>query len=90
MASVLTGQIRYPQADGVVFGPNSARDQLQDLLDGLGVERPFLLTTPSLTRSLLLPGVRNAIGSRLAGEFAESRQHTPQEVVLMSFDIQNR
>lgn len=84
MALTLTGQIRYPQADGVVFGPGCVREHLQELLCELGVQRPLLLTTPSLTRSLLLPSVRSAIGPHLAGEFTESRQHTPQVVVLQA------
>ncbi|WP_179137451.1 iron-containing alcohol dehydrogenase [Candidatus Entotheonella palauensis] len=84
MAQILSGRIQYPHADGVIFGPGCAREQLHELLDGLGSERPFLLTTPSLTRTVLLPEVRDAIGPHLAGEFTESREHTPQEVVLQA------
>ncbi len=86
MAQVLAGQIRYPQSDGVVFGPGSARERLQELLDGLDVSRPFLLTTPSLTRSPLLQEIRDVIGPQLAGEFTESQAHTPQPVVFQAAD----
>jgi alcohol dehydrogenase class IV len=82
MAQALTGRIQYPHADGVLFGPGCARDNLQNLLDQLGSQRPFLLTTPSLTRSPLLDAVREMVGSRLAGDFTASREHTPRPVVL--------
>ena len=36
MAQILSGRIQYPHADGVIFGPGCAHEQLQSLLDGLG------------------------------------------------------
>ena len=87
MAHILSGRIQYPHADGVIFGPGCAHEQLQGLLHGLGATRVFLLTTPSLTRTALLPAIRDAIGSRLVGEFTQSREHTPQEVVLQAARI---
>ena len=59
MTQALKGQVRYPNADGVVFGPGCVREQLQHILDQQGIQRAFLVSTPSLTRTDLLIGVRD-------------------------------
>lgn len=82
MADTLKGQIRYPHADGVVFGPGCVREQLTSIVEQQGIQRAFLVSTPSLTRTALLPAVREVLGARCVGEFTESRAHTPRTTVL--------
>jgi len=82
MADTLKGQIRYPNADGVVFGPGCVREQLTSIVEQQGIQRAFLVSTPSLTRTALLPAVREVLGARCVGEFTESRAHTPRPTVL--------
>jgi len=82
VADTLKGQIRYPHADGVVFGPGCVREQLTSIVEQQGIQRAFLVSTPSLTRTALLPAVREVLGSRCVGEFTESRAHTPRTTVL--------
>ena len=82
MTQALKGQVRYPNADGVVFGPGCVREQLTQILDQQGIQRAFLVSTPSLTRTDLLPAVREVLGARCVGEFTESRAHTPRTTVL--------
>jgi maleylacetate reductase len=82
VADALKGQIRYPHADGVVFGPGCVREQLTSIVEQQGIHRAFLVSTPSLTRTALLPAVREVLGARCVGEFTESRAHTPRTTVL--------
>ncbi|MEE9146249.1 MAG: iron-containing alcohol dehydrogenase [Candidatus Tectomicrobia bacterium] len=82
MPEVLKGQIRFPKADNVIFGPGCMQEHLPNVLQGLGAQRAFLVTTPSLTRSSLLPRVRETLGSSVVGEFSDSQAHTPKDVVL--------
>lgn len=82
MTQVLKGQIRFPQAESVIFGPGCMQEHLPNVLQGLGAQRAFLVTTPSLTSSPLLPRVRETLGSSVVGEFSDSRAHTPKQVVL--------
>lgn len=82
MAEALKGQIRYPNADGTIFGPGCVRERLQEICHELGIQRPFLLSTPSLTRTDLLSAVRGVLGNALVGEFTASRAHTPRATVL--------
>jgi alcohol dehydrogenase class IV len=82
MADALKGQVRYPHADGVVFGPGCVREQLTAILEQQGIHRAFLVSTPSLTRTALLPAVREVLGARCVGEFTESQAHTPRLTVL--------
>ena len=82
MTQALKGQVRYPNAEGVVFGPGCVREQLNQILDQQGIQRTFLVSTPSLTRTNLLPAVREILGARCVGEFTESRAHTPRTTVL--------
>jgi alcohol dehydrogenase class IV len=82
VADILKGQIRYPHAEGVVFGPGCVREQLTAIVEQQGIQRAFLVSTPSLTRTTLLPAIREVLGSRCVGEFTESRAHTPRTTVL--------
>jgi len=82
VADALKGQVRYPHADGVVFGPGCVREQLTSIVEQQGIHRAFLVSTPSLTRTALLPAVREVLGARCIGEFTESRAHTPRTTVL--------
>ena len=82
MADILKGQIRYPHAEGVVFGPGCVREQLASIVEQQGIQRAFLVSTPSLTRTTLLPAIREVLGSRCVGEFTESRAHTPRTTVV--------
>ena len=82
MADALKGQVRYPTADGVVFGPGCVREQLTHIVEQQGIQRAFLVSTPSLTKTDLLPTVREVLGARCVGEFTQSRAHTPRPTVL--------
>ena len=82
MTNVLKGQVRYPNADGVVFGPGCVHEQLTFIVEQQGIHRAFLVSTPSLTRTALLPAVREVLGARCVGEFTESQAHTPRPTVL--------
>ena len=61
MADTLNGQIRYPHADGVVFGAGCVKEQLTSIVEQQGIQRAFLVSTPSLTRTALLPAVREVL-----------------------------
>jgi alcohol dehydrogenase class IV len=82
VAETLKGQIRYPHAEGVVFGPRCVGEQLSSTVEQQGIQRAFLVSTPSLTRTALLPAIREVLGIRCVGEFTESRAHTPRTTVL--------
>ncbi len=82
MADELKGQVRYPHADGIVFGPGCVSEQLTSIVEQQGIHRAFLVSTPSLARTALLPAVREVLGSRCVGEFTQSRAHTPRTTVL--------
>jgi alcohol dehydrogenase class IV len=76
VADELKRQVRYPNADGIVFGPGCVREQLTSIVEQQGLHRAFLVSTPSLVRAALLPAVREVLGSRCVGEFTQSRAHT--------------
>jgi len=82
VADTLKGLIRYPYADGVVFGPGCVREQLASIVEQQGIQRAFLVSTPSLARTALLPVIREVLGSCCVGEFTASRAHTPRTTVL--------
>lgn len=82
MTATLTGQIWHPHADGVVFGPGCVREQLGGIVDQQGIQRAFLVSTPSLARTELLTAVRETLGARCVGEFTQSRAHTPRSTVI--------
>ena len=79
---MLKGQVQYPRADRLIFGPGCAQDLLQDVLKQLESQRAFLLTTSSLAHSELLQSLRKVLAPYLVGEFTGSRAHAPKEAVL--------
>ena len=72
----------HPAGEGIIWGPGTAERELNGLLERLGVERPFLVTTGSVERSGLADRVAAVMGDRLTGRFAGSREHTPEPAVL--------
>ncbi|MEO0714716.1 MAG: iron-containing alcohol dehydrogenase, partial [Pseudomonadota bacterium] len=51
---------------------HGAVKQLQETLDGLGVERPFIVTDPGIKAAGLLDTVQGALKSAPAGVFADT------------------
>jgi alcohol dehydrogenase len=51
--------------------------RLADECDRLAIEHGLLVTTSSLKSSELLENIQHQLGSRLAGTFAETKQHVP-------------
>lgn len=62
---------------------NGCAARVDGELGRLGIERPFLLSTPSVVRSGLFDRVRAAV-RKPAGEFGECRAHVPEDVVALA------
>jgi alcohol dehydrogenase class IV len=71
-----TGRVTNTFADGWIYGAGSV-GRLPDLVARVGGERPFVLSTPSVTRTSPFERV---VANR--GVFAQPCQHTPRRVVL--------
>jgi len=80
-APPLSGRVVHPAGEGIVYGPGTMRAELAKLLDRCRIERPMVLTTPSVQRSGLLDDVLAMLGDRPVATFAGSREHTPEPVV---------
>ncbi len=81
-AAPLVGRISNPAAEGIVYGPGTTRAELNKLLERCGVERAFVVTTPSVLRCGLAATVEAILGERFVGMFHGSMEHTPEPVVL--------
>ena len=72
-----SGEYTYVPIQRVHFGAGSI-NKLRTELEGLGVKRPFLVTGQSITKRTELPSrIEQAAGTKLAGTFAEIKQHAP-------------
>ncbi len=82
MADILKGEFLNPDSKGVIFGPGTLTEKLPDLITRTGAKRAFLISTPSVARTELYQQAQDAVGSLLAGTFAESCANNPRRVVL--------
>ncbi len=74
---VTLGEYTYLTIDRVYFGSGSI-SKIRDELDRIGSQRPFLVTGQSISQKTdLIVRIERAAGRRLAGVFAEIRQHAP-------------
>ena len=82
----LAGRLVHPAGEGIVWGPGTVARDLPGLLDRIGCQRPFLVTTASVERSGLADRVAAVVGDGLVGRFAGSKEHTPEPAVRAGAD----
>src|SRR5579883_1867909 len=76
MAGV-TGVFHYANPPTIHWGARSI-DKLHDECQGLGIQRPFVVTTQSITKNGVLARVLKALRAEPAAEPALVGQHAPQ------------
>jgi len=82
MTQILKGEFLNPHSKGVIFGHGTLTEKLPELIKHAGAKRVFLISTPSVARTELFQIAQDAVGSVLAGSFAESCSNNPGSVVL--------
>jgi alcohol dehydrogenase class IV len=70
-----------PPLEAVAFG-QGALAHLDPILQSLEAKRVFVITTRSVAPSRGMERVRASIGSRLCGEFTETKAHVPESAVF--------
>ena len=79
-ASLPSGVVQFvPTVERILYGVGIAEAHVGAEVARLGGERVLILMPRSLERSLLAAGVRAALGTRLAGDFARPLEHVPLE-----------
>jgi maleylacetate reductase len=77
----LSGVHRFPLVEHIVHGRPVA-EVIEEQLKRLDRNRVFLVTTASVSRSSLLNGLKEALGSRLVGAYAGVTAHGPRQCVI--------
>jgi alcohol dehydrogenase class IV len=76
------GVFQFQPVERVIFGPGKVAT-LPEQVDALGGKRAFIITGRSLaTKTELVKRVEALLGDRLAGTFAETKQHVPSRGVI--------
>ena len=84
--SLGSSEYAYLPIDRVHFGSGSI-NKLRDELERMGSRRPFLVTGQSIARKTdLVEQVERASGRKLAGTFAEIKQHAPISGIISATD----
>jgi maleylacetate reductase len=81
-----SSEYTYLPIERVHFGSGSI-NKLRDELERIGSRRPFLVTGQSIARKTdLAERVERASGRKLAGTFAEIKQHAPMSGIVSATD----
>src|ERR1700683_5253295 len=75
-----SGEFNFPWLESVVYGPGKISAVARELARR-HVRRAVIVTTKTLGRSKLLDKVKDAMGTALAGVFAETSQHVPMKTI---------
>ena len=79
------GILVMPRTEAMFYGPGSA-GQLPDAIAMTGMQRPFLLATPSLVKNGQVEALEKIIGAPLCGTYAGSTAHNQMPSVLAAVD----
>lgn len=74
-----------PRTESIFRGIDSLQT-LGTVLDQYGIQRVFLMSTPSLVRNGLFDQVKAALGERCVGVFTDGVAHTPERIVKEAVD----
>ena len=80
-----TGMLMMPRVEGLVFGSGCAA-QLPMAVAMTGMQKPFLLSTPSLQANGTVEKIEALLGDALAGTFAGSAAHNPTHVTMAAVE----
>jgi maleylacetate reductase len=72
---------RFPLVEHIILGRPAPAAVVEEG-ERLGRKRVFMITTASLARGSLLDGLKQALGARLVGSFADVTAHSPRRCVL--------
>jgi maleylacetate reductase len=72
---------RFPLVEHIILGRPAPAAVVEEV-ERLGRKRVFMITTASLARGSLLDGLKQALGARLVGSFADVTAHGPRRCVL--------
>ncbi|GGL80832.1 iron-containing alcohol dehydrogenase [Wenxinia marina] len=76
------GEADIPAATRVVYGPGTLHDAIPAEVEVLGASRVFLVTGRTLGGNAQVARLKDLLGDRLAGHFAEMGEHSPRSTVL--------
>jgi len=76
----ISGEFNFTWLESVVYGPGKISSVAREL-SRRHVRRAVVVTTKTLGRSKLLDKVKDAMGTALAGVFAETSQHVPMKTI---------
>ena len=76
----ISGEFNFTWLESVVYGPGKISAVAREL-SRRHVRRAVIVTTKTLGRSKLLDKVKDAMGTALAGVFAETSQHVPMKTI---------
>ena len=87
MTELFSGQFTFTPIKRVIFGPGSAPGRIASEMDELGTKKALIITDPEIDGSDMVDRMKKALGSKLAGVYANVGQHVPRHCVFEAADM---